>query len=96
MIIVENTIYGTPEEIDVLKGAESLRDTGLTFEEASEAFLRLAACFAIVEDNFSEFCKEAWEGKKEQKRFRCRVCGRHYDFKGEAKACERDHKQWRR
>lgn len=35
--------------------------------------------------------KNQESGKIEPKRFRCRVCGNHYDYKSDAKECERSH-----
>lgn len=90
----EHAIYGTPEEIDMLRRLAA--NSGIAVEDLSEAFERFAICINNAVRAVSEFAEQFQELKTEQKRFRCRVCGRHYDFKGEARACERDHRQWRR
>lgn len=95
MIVSDDTIYGSSEEI------EALNDACMTFAEAAGVALEnvIGAIRHIVEiegGNISDAFPGETEVKPLPKRFRCRVCGRHYDYKGEAKACERDHKQWRR
>ena len=95
MIVSDDTIYASSEEI------KALNDACVTFAEEAGIALEgvIGAIRHIVEiecGNISDAFHDEMETKPLPKRFRCRVCGRHYDFKGEAKACERDHKQWRR
>ena len=95
MIVSDDTIYASSEEI------KALNDACVTFAEEAGIALEgvIGAIMHIVEiegGNISDAFPDEMETKPLPKRFRCRVCGRHYDFKGEAKACERDHKQWRR
>lgn len=95
MIVSDDTIYGKSEEI------EALQEACVDFGEAAGISLEhvVGAIMHIVEieaGRISDILQDEALAKSLPKRFRCRVCGRHYDFKGEAKACEREHKQWRR
>lgn len=94
MIVYQNTIYGTPDEIDQLKHDATFDD--MTMKEVSDEFLALARSFGDCAVELSELAELAQEAKQEPKRFRCRICGRSFFFKGDAKACMRDHRQWRR
>ncbi len=99
MITSGNTIYCTQEELDYLKQSaeyDGLRFAGSSIEVVSEAFLQFAKTFYQYDSLEAAFAALGQALKPEPKRFRCRVCGRKYDYKSEAKACERDHRQWRR
>ena len=95
MIVSDDTIYASSEEIKTLSDAcvTLAETTGIALEGVIGAIRRIVE---IEGGNISAAFPDEMEAKPLPKRFRCRVCGRHYDFKGEAKACERDHKQWRR
>ena len=94
MIVHENTIYGPPDEIAMLKQSASFDDTRM--EEVSEAFMALANALNVATEELSKLAEEVQEAKQELKPFRCRICGSHFYSKGEAKSCTRSHNSWRK
>ena len=95
MIVSDDTIYGSSDEIKALQEACTSfgEAAGITPEHVVGAIMHIVE---IEGGNISDVLQEETRVKPLPKRFRCRVCGRHYDIKGEAKVCEREHKQWRR
>lgn len=94
MIVYENTIYGTPEEISMLKQNVYFIDARMV--EVAEAFMAFPNTLNAVIVELPKPAEEVQETKQELKPFRCRICGSHFYSKGEAKACTRSHNSWRK
>ena len=90
MIVVDDKALCEAEELDaILQAAETLGETAekanVTLEEAVNALQ-----VALMDLSYSI---PEQQTKPLPVMFHCRVCGRGYDFKGDARACERDHKR---
>lgn len=94
MIVVDDKAICEAEEFDALRASASLckylSQGGVTLEEAVNA-LQVAIMDLSCPD------PEQSPTKPLPATYHCRVCGRTYFFKGDARACEREHKRpWRR
>lgn len=94
MIVVDDRVLCEAEELDaLLQAAETL---GETVEKASVTLEEAVNAFQVAIMDLS--CPTTEQQTKPYPAiYHCRVCGRGYDFKGDARACEREHKRpWRR
>lgn len=68
------------------------RQAGMKIAEAEDAFNRLAQDIQECGKRLEEMTEEFQEAKRRaESTIACRVCGKHYMSKGEAKACMRSH-----
>lgn len=91
MIIVDGKAIVEAEEADtLLQGATFAQQAEIAYEDMINAVSLLA--LEIQKPEGEPACEEQ-VFKPLPASHRCRICGRHYVYKSEAKACERDHKR---
>lgn len=91
MIIVDGKAIVEAEERDaLLQGMTFAQQAGIAYEDMMKAVSLLVLEMQKPEDDPAS---EEQEFKPLPALYCCRICGRHYAYKSEAKACERDHKR---
>lgn len=89
MIIVDGKAIVEAEEKDaLLHGMTFAQQAGIAYEDMMKAVSLLVLEMQKPEDDPAS---EEQEFKPLPASYRCRICGRRYVYKGEARACERDH-----
>lgn len=97
MIVTDKEILCTHDEAEQLEAicARFEELANMSMVQAAEACDKLANSIMELRSIF-EIEDEPTEYKPLPATFRCRICGRKYSFKSEAKGCEREHRRFMR